>query len=1515
MKATLIRINAQNSAGDPLPLLLASLDRRELCHSGGETWWPAIARLPALRYDFFGGAFDGQVTAPSAEFTLAYPAIPGFDARVFADARLQIWHGELADVGTGLALLFDGRVTGEPAKEQGLARFTASVDDGWQDEPLLPTYAGTGGLEGGADLQGQVKPLVIGACRFVPGVLLDPVNNVYQVSFGSIHAVTAAYDRVAKLTAAGDCADLAALIAAEIPEGSYATCLALGLVRLGAPPDGKISFDVSGSNAGTGGFVRKPGAVIARIAELAEGTVDTANLAALDVACPWNLARVFTNQTTPRQAIQELADSIGACAGTSWTGVLFVQPLAIGTPEATLASDGSALPPVARVSAQPMAAPYWRLATEAEITWQVYELSEVAFTATIVDRGLYDAATTYREGNIVSSPDRSRWIYTNATAGSGNAPPSWPTASNAHWANIEPPATASDLTYEDGTTIEALKPAEPGATEGAPPGTPVGDRPAEQVTSELDQHTAQIAAAESSIAEAEGDIQSLFDVYGDTESAAQSAAAALASKNAAEAAEQLAGQHEANALLAEQNAEAAEAAAEAAEAGATDQAGIATQQRQLAETARADAQGFRNEAFTAKEDAEGAAATASTQAGISASAASSAKEAAIDTVPRGFSSGGDYFTSDLYAPLTGGTAPWTFQNGYAEEVGSSGYLVSRGRRTLPATGTIRATVESAFPAANSAGTAGQTDRLYIALYDSNDSYLAPSVALAAGPSRSVGETFVSLSRETSVASLLAAHPSAVYYRVRYQPSDGAGLINFNGTVRLRTLWADDATSLKQAEDAATASIASAATATAKASEAEQSASAANTSAANAETARGQAQSFRNEAVAARDDAQGYASTATQQAGIATSAADDAGGSADAAASAASTATTKATEAEGYAATASTQAGISVDAKNDAETAASVAEGHAASASADAASAASSEALSAAYRDGARQAAIDVVPRALTTGSDAYFTNDLNAPLTGGVGAWTFHGGYARLASFDRLMPRGKKLLPETGTIRVVVENRFTASNTAGTAGQRDRLMLALYDANDNYIIGPSVLIGPSRSSSGGYEQIMGDISVASIKASWPNARFYRARYEPGDGSGAQAPGFNGAVQLKGLWAEDVTAIKTAEAQAGIATSEAASASADAAEALADRQLTAQYRSDTLGYRNSAQSYAGISEDEAAIATAQAAAAQQSAVLSASLAGGTFNRDPGFDDWPVGAALPASWIGVGMPATVTRVVDARGGTSLRVSDNTSNAYLYQFYDSEAIAPGSWIVIEGEVTNNSGSLSGSGVVVRLYPGDMSTPYITQYDLRFATDKPVGEGAPGAGTAGRTYVFSKLVKVSSDIPQPRGIRIFAFINNSNVGTPAAKDITLRRAGFRFATDMEVQAGTALPVLEASVSSQGQVLQDLDTSFASLENTVQAQGVTVNQHTQAITQVVGDITTMAGRWGASIDVNGRVVGSVKLDGSASYSSFTVASDKFAVENPSGGAGMTWTTDANGRPTLKVDDGAGSTVEIGWCP
>jgi len=226
MRAHLVLIEAQDSAGAVVPIRLSSVDDRRLCHLGGMAWYPAIAKLPTLAYDFFGGDFSGRIAAPAGTLSIAIDGLPEFGSARFAGARVRIWEGELGGRWTDYVLRFDGRVTAEPSVESGLASIGIGPDDAWLDKPLLTSFKGTGGIEGPDDLEGTPKPLLLGACRFAPGTLVDAVDLVYCLSgYGPIAAVNAVYDRVASLGASsGNYADLAALLAATVPAHRRSEC-------------------------------------------------------------------------------------------------------------------------------------------------------------------------------------------------------------------------------------------------------------------------------------------------------------------------------------------------------------------------------------------------------------------------------------------------------------------------------------------------------------------------------------------------------------------------------------------------------------------------------------------------------------------------------------------------------------------------------------------------------------------------------------------------------------------------------------------------------------------------------------------------------------------------------------------------------------------------------------------------------------------------------------------------------------------------------------------------------------------------------------------------------------------------------------------------------------------------------------------------------------------------------------------------------------------------------------------
>ena len=109
-------------------------------------------------------------------------------------------------------------------------------------------YGGTGGIDGDTTLAGRLKPYCVGYVFNVTPVTINAALLIGQVSRSSVSAITAVYDGRAALSAGADYATYALLAAATVAGGTYATCLAYGLFRVGAAPVYGITADVQGDN-------------------------------------------------------------------------------------------------------------------------------------------------------------------------------------------------------------------------------------------------------------------------------------------------------------------------------------------------------------------------------------------------------------------------------------------------------------------------------------------------------------------------------------------------------------------------------------------------------------------------------------------------------------------------------------------------------------------------------------------------------------------------------------------------------------------------------------------------------------------------------------------------------------------------------------------------------------------------------------------------------------------------------------------------------------------------------------------------------------------------------------------------------------------------------------------------------------------------------------------------------------------------------------------------------------------
>jgi hypothetical protein len=146
--------------------------------------------------------------------------------------------------------LYDGVAEGEATIDEDSMTLHLYDDNKRLDIPAQPSlYGGTGGIDGDSNVAGKRKPIWLGTCSNVTVPLIDAVNLVYQLHDGPVSGILHVYDRGVELSynSTTDYASYAALIAATITPGRFASCVAVGVIRLGAKPDGVVTVSANGA--------------------------------------------------------------------------------------------------------------------------------------------------------------------------------------------------------------------------------------------------------------------------------------------------------------------------------------------------------------------------------------------------------------------------------------------------------------------------------------------------------------------------------------------------------------------------------------------------------------------------------------------------------------------------------------------------------------------------------------------------------------------------------------------------------------------------------------------------------------------------------------------------------------------------------------------------------------------------------------------------------------------------------------------------------------------------------------------------------------------------------------------------------------------------------------------------------------------------------------------------------------------------------------------------------------------
>ncbi|HUD30607.1 MAG TPA: hypothetical protein VMQ93_17200 [Novosphingobium sp.] len=430
-----------------VPINLCSVADRRVTGIGGTRWEPAITQAPALGMQFWNGDFEQGTDAGKADFTFNLEQT----RKAYPEVINAVWMGALVEITVGVVgspgpwkKRFKGRVTSYAGGEYPAMKISASVDIEPFNLDLLAVYKGTTGAEGGADLKDKPKPLALGRPRNVEPVLVNAVSSIYQFSaYGPIEAVEVLYERASAFPgASADYPDYDALDAADIDPGHWATCLAEGMIRLGAPAAGVITADIRGhaiggvAPTGAGALVR----VIAAIAGVDIALLATSTLSALDAEGSTASDVMIVEQVKFLEAARRIILPCNWQVVVSNLGILrAMKPAFRPMADIVVHAQGRREPLISAVTEEAVSVPYKKTTMAAERSWRVQSFDEIATSAPLTDRGDYDPAVTYREGNIVSMPDGSKWEFISTTPQAGVTPGSNP----AVWGFMSGPLSAS----------------------------------------------------------------------------------------------------------------------------------------------------------------------------------------------------------------------------------------------------------------------------------------------------------------------------------------------------------------------------------------------------------------------------------------------------------------------------------------------------------------------------------------------------------------------------------------------------------------------------------------------------------------------------------------------------------------------------------------------------------------------------------------------------------------------------------------------------------------------------------------------------------------------------------------------------------------------------------------------------------------------------------------------------------------------------------------------------------------
>lgn len=374
---------------------------------------PHVAFTPALLDPGSIGTHaysDGKTSGGATKLEMGEVSIANADGRFdgwlnysFDGRPITIRSGDGGAYPGSFRVVFAGTMESIEATWKGITIRLRDKQYVFSKPALTTSYTGANvlpeGLEGTAEnIKGKVKPKLFGQVFNIPPVLVNTSKLTYQVNDGAVLDIAAVYDRGASVTKSTNYATGALLQAASVSAGTYSTCFAEGLFRLGTTASGQITADVT---QGASAAARTTAQILRQIALLAglpASEVSAADVAALDAQNSAVLGIwIDSDSTTLQSAMDQVAASIGAWYGFDGAGVLRMGVLTApaGTPVLEL-RDYDVGDKVERRPARDNNIPSWRATVNHTRNWTV-QTSDLAGVVTAPRRAYLALATRAAE--------------------------------------------------------------------------------------------------------------------------------------------------------------------------------------------------------------------------------------------------------------------------------------------------------------------------------------------------------------------------------------------------------------------------------------------------------------------------------------------------------------------------------------------------------------------------------------------------------------------------------------------------------------------------------------------------------------------------------------------------------------------------------------------------------------------------------------------------------------------------------------------------------------------------------------------------------------------------------------------------------------------------------------------------------------------------------------------------------------------------------------------------------------